>query len=156
MNTTAATPRDRLRGWLQRHDHQLAEQAVSDIDGTDALRESVKGPNPDVSPTQLNGLLNTAKMASGKDLREDHVRKRKERRAAADKRDAAFWEELVRILGGFDDLTDAAVEACGAEETSPQSVRQDRLDRRTVETQIVRRYLSHFVAHCQYLQTLDQ
>jgi hypothetical protein len=150
----SATPRERLRGWLQRHDHQLAERAVADIEDTEALRESAKREDV-VSATQLRGLLNTAKMSSSKDLKE-YVEKRKERRKAADQNDAAFWEALDRLLRNFDDLIDEGVDASGAQETTPQSVRQGQLDRRGVETQILRRYLSHFVAHCQYLQTLDQ
>lgn len=158
-STTKPNARDRLRGWLDRHDRWLAERAVSDIDETDTLRGPVK--HGDVTSTQLQGLLNTAKMTpidtaeeSDNDLT-TYVRKRKERRASADQDDAEFWEELESVLGGFDDIVDKAVEACGAEETTPQSVRAGRLDRRAVHTQVVRRYMTHFVAHCQYLQTLD-
>lgn len=152
-STTESNTRERLQGWLDRHDHQLAERAVTDIDETEALRGAVK--HGDVTSTQLRGLLNTAKMSSPDDLKK-YIGKRKKRRNAANQDDADFWEELEFVLGGFDAVVDEAAEACGAEETTPQSVRIGRLDRRTVHARVMRRYMTHFVAHCQYLQTLDQ
>jgi hypothetical protein len=151
---TELSPREQLRAWLDRYDHQLAERAVADVERTDDLRELIKSDDM-VSSTQLRGLLNTAKMSPPDDLK-GYVRKRKERRASADQDEAAFWDELESVLGGFDDLVEQAVEACGAEETTPQSVRDGRLDRRTVHSLLLRRYMTHFVAHCKYLQTLDQ
>lgn len=146
------TPRDRLRDWLQRHDHELAEQAVADIEGDDGLRDAAQHA---VSATQLRGLLNTAKVCSRPDL-EEYIGKRQERRQDTDADEAAFWEALLQALGDLDELSEAAASACGADATTPQSVREGRVDERTVRTLIGRRYLSHFVAHCQYLQTLDQ
>jgi hypothetical protein len=146
------TRRDRLRGWLQRHDHELAERAVADIEENDALHNAAKHA---VSATQLRGLQNTATVCSLPDLTE-YIGKRQERRKDTDEGEAAFWEALLRAIGDLEPLSETAAQDCGAEETTPQSVRESRLDERTVKTQVARRYLSHFVAHCQYLQTLDQ
>lgn len=142
-----------LRAWLRRHDRALSKQAVADIDGTDALSEAVKGGDrADVSMTQLRALNNTAKMCTLPDL-QCYIRKRRERRQDTSQAAAAFWDELDRALGSLmDEYASEAVQACGAAETTPQTVQEDVFDERAVKTLLARRYLSHFVAHCQYLQ----
>lgn len=154
MNAADAqtTPRDRLRDWLRHHDHELAERAVADIEESESLSGAAK--NNDVSATQLRGLQNTAKVCSLPDLKK-YIGKRQERRKDTDENEAAFWEALIEAIGDLESLFETAAQDCGAEETTPQSVREGRLDERTVKTQVARRYLSHFVPHCQYLQTLD-
>ncbi len=147
----------RLRAWLQRHDRALGKRAVGDIEETEALHDGAR--HGAVSMTQLRALLNTAKMCSiesstDQGLRE-YIRKRKERRADADESESAFWGAVNRVLGDLlDEVAPEAVEACEAPETTPETRRSNVFDHRAVRTLVARRYLSHFVAHCQYLQRL--
>jgi hypothetical protein len=147
--------RQRLRTWLQRNDRELSNQAVADVENTEAIREAVKGgDHADVSPTQLQALQNTAKMCAFPDLTE-YIDKRKNRRADTNEEASAFWDELLGALRTVrDEIAPEAIEACDAPETTPTTVEAGTLDQRAVETLVARRYLTHFVAHCQYLQRL--
>jgi len=155
--TEAHSPsrRRRLRVWLQRHDRRLSKQAVADAGETDAIRNAVEGgERADVGPTQLRALQNTATLCSVSDLGE-YIEKRKSRRADTNETASAFWEALLHSLRDVcEDMVPEAAQACGAPETTPQTAEADTLDRRDVKTLVARRYLRHFVAHCQYLQRL--
>jgi len=148
--------RRRLRTWLQRHDRRLSKRAVADAGETGAVRDAVEGgERADVGPTQLRALQNTATLCSFPEL-EGYIEKRKNRRADMDETAAAFWEALLHSLRNVcEEMVPEATEACGAAETTPQTTEADTLDRRDVKTLVARRYLRHFVAHCQYLQRLD-
>jgi hypothetical protein len=145
--------RDRLQTWLLRNDHRLYTRACEDIDGSNAISGAVRGKKV-IAPTQLQALLNTSKMCPAHELRK-FVQSRKKRRAKAGKTDAAaFWKETVDKLSALDrEIVDQAAEAVGAPDTSSASLRDGSFDRRTVQTLITRRYLAHFVAHCQFLQS---
>lgn len=147
--------RQRLRTWLQRHDRRLSKRAVADAGETDAVRDAVEGgKRADVRPTQLRALQNTATLCSFPDL-EGYIEKRKNRRADTNETASAFWESLLHSLRNVcEDMVPEATEACDAPETTPQTVEAGTLDRREVKTLVARRYLRHFVAHCQYLQRL--
>ena len=144
--------RDGLQTWLTRNDHGLYTRACADINDSDALAGAAQDKT--ISPNQLQALLNTSQMCPAHELRE-FVQSRKDRRAKADKdKAAAFWREMLDRLSALDrEVVDEAAEAVGAPDTTSASLRDGSFDRRTVQTLVTRRYLTHFVAHCQFLQS---
>jgi hypothetical protein len=152
-DTRSGERRARLRRWLRRHDRSIARQAESDIEDTEALSEAARRGS--VSQTQLRSLLNTASVCSLTQLRE-YVGKRRDRREGTDQKESDFWDALLTAISDLEEpFAQPAIEACGAADTTPETVESDTLDEREVETIVVRRYLSHFVPHCQYLQQLS-
>ena len=128
--------------WLLRKDAQLTQEARGTVDDIEPIYKAIDEKY--ISVTQLQALLNTARMARPSDL-EDFISQRVERRRKGGRRQQAegeFWEALLKQLRKLrKEMITPALEGWDLSEASTG----DRYTSRVYEA-----FISHFVAHCQF------
>lgn len=133
---TTRTAGPDLGAWLRRHDWTLYEAATGAVED----EEAIAGGLDRVKKTQLRAVINTARMCSSPSTFRRFLKKRAERRRAADQDTRAdFWSELAAQLDYVqEEHAEPAVDAAGIPDARADGA----------EMRVVRAYFEHLISHC--------